>query len=47
MVGVVRDSINTSEGANLISIVISPYKDVSIKLVDELSPRTPNHCLFV
>lgn len=46
-VGVVGDNINTSEGANVISMVISPYNEVSIIDVDAFPPRIPNHCLMV
>ncbi len=42
-VGVVGDNINTSEGANVISMVISPYNDVSVIVVDALPPKIPNH----
>jgi hypothetical protein len=35
-VGVVGDNINISEGAKVICMVISPYKLVSIMLVDAL-----------
>ena len=38
--GVVGDNIKTSDGANVISIVISPYKLVSMIAVDALGPST-------
>jgi hypothetical protein len=38
-VGVVGDNINTSEGANVISMVMSPYNDVSMIDVDALPPK--------
>jgi hypothetical protein len=42
-VGVVGDNINTSEGAQVISIVISPYNEVSIIDVEALPLRKPSH----
>ncbi len=42
-IGVVGNNINTYEGANVISIVISPYNDVSIIDVDTLPPKIPKH----
>jgi hypothetical protein len=36
-------TINTSDGANVISMVISPYNDVSMIDVDALPPKIPNH----
>jgi len=41
--GVTGDNIKTSDGANVISIVISPYKLVAIIDVDAFPPRIPNH----
>jgi hypothetical protein len=33
-VGVTGDNIKTSDGANVISMVISPYNDVSMMVVE-------------
>jgi hypothetical protein len=36
------DNIKTSDGANVISMVISPYNDVSMMVVLALGPNRPN-----
>ncbi len=46
-VGVAGDNIKTSLGANVISMVISPYKLACITLVDVLPPKIPYHCWIV
>ena len=42
-----RRELVVTTHANVISIVISPYHEVSIILVDALPPRIPSHCRIV